>query len=358
MSEEKQDQNYQFSKFLNLAGWIFSTVLDPNDMISLYGAKKILKSSAFIYNNVTAYLSENNAANAIFLSVNLAVVAYQYIYATWFMYLISSMSGIKKLYKVILQNPILGIFFYFSFYFRLIGETDKQKFNEVAKFFDLDIHQNFLGSKFIGESMDKIAIKLTGEPVHGYKLVAKSLIHKVFSEQVVASLTEGIPLKISNLINNTVDKEDKHFRKIKNAAVYISNRTLETQRDFDEFSDFVTKNRKDIEKQVKEEVGSRKRIKKLRLQQIIEKKTEEGEVICLDTCKPRIETAMGCYCEGDCGPTIFLSGSSWCYVDPNKCKRGKYLDKYMGKPYDRCNEKKLTTPKCFTGLKYKDCKIK
>lgn len=353
-----EDQNYYFSRFLNFAGWIFSTVLDPNDMISLYDAKKLLKTSPFIYNNVTAYLSENNAVNAIFLAVNLAVVAYQYVYATWFMYLITSVSGIKKLYKVILQNPILGIFFYFSFYFRLVGETDKEKFNNVAKFFDLNIHEDFLGSKFIGESMDSIAVKLTGDKVHGYKLVTKNLVHKVFSEQIVAAMTEGIPLTISQVLAYTVRKEDAKIREIQNAAVYIDNRDIETQRDLDEFSEYVTKNKREIQKQVKEEIGNRKRARKLRLQQIVEKRTPEGDVICLDTCKPRIETAMGCYCEGDCGPTIFLAGSSWCYVDPNKCKKGKYLEKYMGNAYDRCNEKNVTTPKCFTGLKYKDCQIK
>lgn len=352
------DQNYYFSRFLNFAGWIFSKVLDPADMISLYGAKKLLKISPFIYNNVTAYLTENNAANAIFISVNLAIVAYQYIYATWFMYLVTSNSGIKKLYKVILQNPILGIFFYFSFYFRLLGETDKEKFNSVTKFFDLDMHDDFLGSKFIGDSMDKISVKLSGDNVYGYKLVAKKIIHKVFSEQIIASMTEGIPLKISQILEHVIRKEDNELRKIKIAAVYINKRTVETQRDLDEFSDFVTENRRDIERQIKEDVGKRKTARKLKLQKIVEKKTPDGDVICLDVCKPRVKTAMGCYCEGECGPTMFLAGSSWCYVDPTKCKKGKYLEKYMGKTYDRCDDKNVTTPKCFTGLRYKDCQIK
>lgn len=358
MSDEREDQNYYFSRFLNFAGWIFSMTLDPDDMISLYGAKKLLKISPFIYNNLTAYLSENNAANAIFLAVNLAVVAYQYIYASWFLYLTTSMSGIKKLYKVILQNPILGIFFYFSFYFRLLSETDKEKFNHVAKFLDLPMHEDFVGNKFISDSMDKIAIKLTGDHVQGYKLVTKTLIHKVFSEQVVAAKIEGLPIKIEQILEYTVKREEKLVESLENAAVYIGKRTIETQRDLDEFSEFVTTNRRSIEKQIKEEVGNRKHARKLKLQQMVEKRTPDGDVICLDVCKPRVKTAMGCYCEGDCGPTMFLGGSSWCYVDPAKCKRGKYLEKYMDKAYDRCDEKNVTTPKCFTGLKYKNCQIK
>lgn len=353
-----EDQNYYFSRFLNFAGWIFSTTLDPSDMISLYQAKKLLNISPFIYNNVTAYLSENNAANAIFLAVNLATVAYQYVYASWFLYLTTSISGIKKLYKVILQNPLLGIFFYLSFYFRLIGETDKEKFNRVSEFFQLSIHDDFIGTKFISESMDKIAFKLTGEEFRGYKLVTKNLVQKVFSEQVIAAKIEGLPLKISDVLKYTIEKEGKTFKKLENAAVYIGKRTIETQRDFDEFSEYVTTNKREIEKQVKEEVGNKKQARKLRLQQIVEKTTPEGDVVCLDVCKPRVETAMGCYCEGDCGSTMFLAGSSWCYVDPAKCKKGKYLRKYMGKAYDRCDDKNVTTPKCFTGLRYKDCQIK
>jgi hypothetical protein len=358
MADEKEDQNYYFSRFLNFAGWIFSLTLDPSDMISLYKAKKLLKISPFIHDNITAYLSENNAANAIFLAVNLAIVAYQYIYATWFLYLVTSVSGIKKLFKVIFQNPILGIFFYFSFYFRLIGETDKEKFNMVAKAFDLPMHEDFIGSQFLGESIDKIATTLSGEKVYGYKLVLKNLVHKVFSEQIIAAKIEGLPIKIEQVIEYTVRNEDRIIREIDNTPVYISSRTIETQRDLDEFQEYVTKNRREIEKQVKKEVGKKKQSRKLRLQQMVEKKTPEGDVICLDVCKPRIKTAMGCYCEGDCGSTLFIAGSSWCYVDPAKCKKSRYLEKYLGKTYDRCDEKNVSVPKCFTGLRYKDCQIK
>jgi hypothetical protein len=357
MAEEK-DQNYQFSRFLNFAGWIFSLVLDPNDMISLYQAKKLLKISPFIYNNVTSYLSDNNAANAIFLAVNLAVVAYEYIYATWFLYLVTTVSGIKKLYRVIFQNPILGIFFYFSFYFRLLGETDKEKFDRVARAFDLPIHEDFLGSKFLGDSIDKISMLLSDSEIHGYKIVLKNLVRKVFSEQVVASKIEGLSIKIDQVLGYTVKNEDKIMREIQNAAVYINSRTIETQRDLDEFSEYVTVNRRDIEREIKEQIGKKKSHRKLRLQQMVEQKTPEGDVICLDVCKPRVETAMGCYCEGDCGTTMFIGGSSWCYVDPEKCKKGKYLEKYMGKTFDRCDGRNVTLPKCFTGLRYKDCQIK
>ena len=354
-----EDQNYYFSRFLNFAGWIFSNTLDKSDMISLYGAKKLLKVSPFIYKNMTAYLSENNAANAIFLAINLAVVAYQYIYSSWFLYLITTFSGIKKLYKVILQNPILGIFFYFSFYFKLLGETDKEKFNKVALAFNLPIHEDFIGSTFLSQSMTNISEKLSGEDVTGYKKKKKKTAHKIISEQIVSAKIEGLPMTIGKLLHHVVTKENDTLQEIKNPAVYVDSRTIETQRDFDEFAEFVTTHKREIQKQIKKEVGSKnKRAKKLRLQQIVEKKNPDGDVVCLDMCEPRLETAVGCYCEGECGPTIFLAGASWCYVDPNKCKRGKYLPKHLGKAWDRCDPTKVTTPKCFTGMHYSDCQVK
>ena len=358
-----EDQNKIFSKFLNMTDWIFSKALDPNDKLSLYGAKKLLKISPFVYDNVTAHFSEKNAVNALFIAVNLANVLYQYTYATWFMYLSTTVSGIKKLYKVILQNPILGIFFYFSFYFRMIGETDKQKFNKIAEFFNLPIHEDLTSKKFIGEFMNNISQKLTGEQVTGYTVETKKLIHKIFSENVITAITEGLPITIYNILEYLVkDKgNNKIIMDIKYAAVYIDKRTVETQRDLDEFSDFVTQNRDDIEKQIKKEIGGRKgrkkRLANLRLQQVVERKTAEGDVMCLDDCKSRVKTRSGCYCEGDCGSTMFLGGKSWCYVDQNKCK-AKKLSKHFGRTYDFCDSKKISNPKCFTGFKYKDCIVK
>jgi hypothetical protein len=360
----EENQNKIFSKFLNITDWIFSNALDVNDKISLYEAQKLLKFSPFVYDNVTAYFSEKNAANSLFIAVNLAQVVYQYLFASWFMYLTTSVSGIKKLYKVIFQNPILGIFFYFSFYYRMIGETDKNKFNKIAEFFNLPKHEDLGSKKFIEKFTNEVSKKLTDTiSVNEYEVTAKELIHKVFSENAIAASIESSPIKIYNILEYLLKEKEnnKILMDIEYAAVYIDKRTVETQRDLDEFSDFVTTNRDSIEKQIKKEIGSRKggkkRIANLRLEQIVEKKTDEGEPLCLDKCKSRVKTVSGCYCEGDCGSTTFLGGKSWCYVDPNKCKR-KYLNKYLGRTYDFCDNKKLSSPKCFTGLKYKNCVVK
>ena len=91
--------------------------------------------------------------------------------------------------------------------------------------------------------------------------------------------------------------------------------------------------------------------------EIAQVKSPSGSTICLNNCTNRIKTRMGCYCEGDCGSTTFLGGKKWCWVDPDKCKKGKYLDKFNNRVYDQCDNKNLSkTKKCFTGKKYTDCK--
>jgi hypothetical protein len=346
------DQNTEFSYILNLSSWLFEQLLSPEDIVSLYQCKKILKSSKFIYTNITAYLSENNAASSIYISINLATVVYQWIYSSWFMYFSTSLSGMKKIYKFIFQNPLLGIFFYSSFYFKFLSETDKSKFNQIAQIFNLPLHEYFTSSKFLSEFIDNISLQLENTIIHGYKNVTKEILKRIIFE-IVSKSIQSLPKSLTKIIKT----EEKTIQTLSEAAVYISSRSVETQRDYDEFIDYISKNMKTIKTNVKKQVGGKKKLKKkLLLQKIVQKQTTKRETICLDSCKDRPKTYMGCYCEGECGPTMF-SGENWCYVDPTKCKKGKYLPKYMGYSYDKCNPD-IKTLKCFNGIKYVDCKIK
>lgn len=332
--------NIHFSKFLNFTDIIFSTLLDPQDKLSLYSAKKILNSSTFIYNNITKYLSETNATKAIFISVNFSNIIYQYMFATWFMYLLTTMSGLKKILKFIFQNPLLGIFFYVSFYFRLLGETDKSKFDNIAEILNIPKHADFTSrdflKNFINSILEKIDCNIT------YKTVLTDILQLV-PNLIIAKKIENLP--------EIFEQKLPEMKNLKNTAVYISNTSVETEAEIQEWEEYVLTNFSKLKKQANK-AGKKRKIK---LQQIIEKKTEDGKIICLDTCKQRIKTTMGCYCESDCGPSFFLGKTNWCFVDSRKCKKGKALQKYMGKTYDTCDPTKISTPKCFSGIKYKDC---
>lgn len=346
---EVRKQEEKFSSILHYSNKIFSFILYSEDMVSLYTCRKILKTSNFIYNNITAYLPEEKAANFIFISVNLAIVIYQYFFSTWFMYYVTTYSGLKKLYKVIIQNPLLSIFFYLSFYLCLLGETDREKFNFIAKKFNLTLHQDLTLSKNISKIADGLSESMMSPSIRGYKGVLTTVIHKGISEIVILNLGSK---SVGKLLHMIIHGRAKDLEVLPNAAVYID--VVETQADMREWNDYIDKNIDDIKKQIKK-LRLSKRKQHLRLSEIVEKKTDKGEVVCLDSCKSRVKTTLGCYCEGDCGPSYFLAKKSWCYVDPNKCKKAKYLQTYLGRTYDTCNSKHTSRPKCFTGLRYKDC---
>ena len=352
--------NDKFSRFFKFANWLFSKALATEDMVSLYSAIKILRSSPFLFQSVTKYLSEDNAAKALFVAINLANVLYQNCYASWFLYLISSVSGVRKLFSMVLKNQLLGVFFYLSFYFRLLGETDATKFNMVASALNLPLHQDFVGDMFLTALVQRIGSLLVGEKSGYYEQLLLNLVKKVVSEQVLAASVEKAPQLLAQVLTFVAGSDTlKDSIPSKAAAVYVADADVETQSDLDEFLEYVTVNRRDIKRQVRSSTRKDKHRRKLQLQQVVESKNKDGEVVCLNTCQPRTKTKVGCYCEGDCGPTVFLGGKPWCFVDPTKCKKGKYLPRYMGRAYDLCDNTNNTTNNsssvCFTGLEYKDC---
>lgn len=347
--------NDKFSRFFKFANWLFSKALEPEDMISLYTSKKILRSSPFVFQSLTKYLSEDNAAKALFVAINLANVLYQNCYASWFLYLITSVSGIRKLFSMVLKNQLLGIFFYLSFYFRLLGETDSSKFNMVASALNLPLHQDFVGGVFLTAFLQRISGLISGENPTCYEQLFYSLVKKLVSEKLLAAGVEKAPNLLAKVLTLAAESDTlKENVSAKAAAVHVAEADVETQSDLDEFLEYVTLNKKDILRQIRGSARKDKHRRKLQLQQIVEKRGKDGEVVCLDSCQSRTKTKVGCYCDGDCGPTLFLGGKPWCFVDPAKCKKGKYLPRYMGRAYDLCDKNK-SSPVCFTGLDYKDC---
>lgn len=349
----KQKQNRLFEGIATYANQVFTTLLDKDDMITIYGVKKLLRSSGFIKANATAYLNEHNASIALFIAINMGVVTYQYAYASWFLYLVTTISGIKKLYHVIFKNPIMGIFFFASFYFKVLeGTADEQKFNAIATSLKLPKHKDFTGQKFITSVVNEIP-DLIGFKVSGFRKTAKKTMRTV-AGIVISGQVENIGVNLNNTMFETAISTPE-ISEVNHAAIYITPHDIFEESDLQEYSEFVEKNIKQINKAVKDKVGGKnKHQRKMELQQVIERRTETGEVICLNQCKKRVKTRMGCYCEGDCGKTFMVGKQSWCYVDPTKCKRGKALPKYNGYSWDRCDTAKLSK-NCWTGVRWKEC---
>jgi hypothetical protein len=312
----------------------------------------LLRSSDFVHANATANLSETSAAVMIYIAVNLATLLYQYAYASWFMYFLTSFSGLQKLYKVMFKNPLLGLFFFASFYFKMLeGTADETKFNAVARTFGLPLHAAFVGQTYLTSVVENVPNKVVGYDISGYRLIAKTVM-RIVAGIVISQQVEGIGVKLNNVLLATFQNTPE-VAYMSHAAVWLTNRDLISEAENEEWMEYVLENRKRIKKQLKVQ-GKKKKILKMRLQQVVEKKDASGRVVCLDECKSRVKTFMGCYCEGDCGKTILIGNYNWCYVDPRKCKRGRYLPKHRGYAYDKCDPSKRAM-KCFSGLGYKDC---
>jgi len=345
--------DYRVKNIANFAHRIFGILLDKDDIFSLKNAESLLKSYRFVYDNTTAYFSEITASALIYIAVNLGNLVYQYAYASWVLYFLTSKSGLKKLYKVVFQNPILGIFFFSSFYFRLLtGTADEENFNRIVKTFKLPKHADFAGQKFLTSLVNNIPEKLLGQDISGYKLATKQVLKSVLGI-LIAAQVEETPVKLERVLSTSILISDK-VKSISKSAVYVAENDIFKADELRKYEDAVLQNKNKI----KREIGGRggKRRRKWKLQQIIEKRTDTGEVICLDDCKDRTKTRAGCYCESDCGKSFVFGGKSWCYVDPAKCKRGRYLPKnFWGRSFDYCDESKPKTKNCYTGVRWMDC---
>jgi hypothetical protein len=294
--------------------------------------------------------------------MNLAVVAWQWIFAptsTWFSYFTTSLSGLKKIYQCIFTNPLYGLLFYGTFYLKLLGGTsDEKRFDQVAKALNLPTHADMGVVKTFSKIIDYVPTWIIGDEITGYKLATRDLLKKIVSGVTVF----GTQTLIEKTLIDSIRKSNDKISKISNPAVYIDSRD---RFDFDDtdIQDqiiFIKKEHTNIKKYLKKHYNPKnKKIKKQMFMEIAQVKAPDGHVICLNKCQKRVKTQMGCYCEGDCGRTTFLSGKKWCWVDPEKCKKGKYLEKYRGYAYDFCDNNKLSKKKkCFTGVSYTDCEIK
>lgn len=352
-------QNRQSKWYFYYINSIIPNLTAPEDIISMSTAKKVLHSTPFMYRGLTAYLSESNAVRMVQLTMNLAVIAWQWVFAptsTWFSYYTSSPSGLKKIYQCIFTNPLYGLLFYGTFYLKLLGGTsDEKKFDQVAKALGLPKHADVGVDKTFSKIIDYVPVWITGDEITGYRTAAKDLLKKIASG-ATAFVSQTA---IATILIGSLKQANPQISRISDPAVYIDSRD---RFDFDDTDiqeqiQFLKKENTNIKKYVKKHVNpKKKKLKKRMFMEIAQVKAPAGHVICLNKCAHRVKTQMGCYCEGDCGRTTFLGGKKWCWVDPEKCKKGKYLDTFKGYAYDFCDNKKLSKKKnCFTGKSYTDC---
>lgn len=353
-------QNRRANSYFRFFNGIAGILTDPDDRISLYTAKSIVNSNAFVHKNLTQYMSDITAARMIQVIVGLAVIGWQWVFAptsTWFSYFITSPSGLKKMYNCIFVNQLYGICFFSIFYLKLIqGTSDEVHFNRVARILGLPTHSDMGSVQTISKIVDKISDLFSDRKYLGYKEQVVLVLKQIVSG--ISATTAKIT--IDTVLQYSLKHGKESISTLSNPAVYISDRDGFDFDDIDiqEQIQFIQVEKGKINKYIKKFINPKhKQLKKQKFMEIAEIKTPAGEVICLNKCKRRIKTQMGCYCESDCSRNVLLNGKNWCWVDPDKCKKGKYLDKYRGYTYDYCDNTKMSqNKKCFTGTGYKDCK--
>lgn len=356
MSAVQDQQANSYYKYVND---VIGLLLDPADIIKYPTAKKILTANTNVYNTFTSILTEANAVRMVQVICNCAVILYQYIYpASWFSYFLTTFSGLQKIYHCIFTNPVYGILFYCTFYFKILqGTSDEKKFDQVAEVLGLPKHADAIGTKFL-DSVVEIGQK--------YELpVVDKEQQKVYLRAMASAIASVGGQKTLGVVFNDAIKEVKTgATSIETKAIYNPERDRFDYDDskIQEQLEFLSRNTKRIKAYMKSQgVNLKKKKKKKRaFLQIAQLKAPDGHVLCLNNCAKRVKTRLECYCESDCGSTTFLGGKKWCWVDKTKCKKGKYLPT-MKTPtgtyaYDYCDPENLSTEKCFTGLQYEDCK--
>jgi hypothetical protein len=364
MSKYKKNKPIDITSQNRRAKWYFSYVnriidmmMAEDDIISISTAKKVLHSTPFIYKSLSMCMSDINSIRMIQLVMNLAIITYQMFIPltnTWFVYLTTSASGLKKIYQCIFTNPIYGFLFYGTFYLKLLeGTSDEKKFNQIAEFFNIPNHADSDVDKVLAKILDNLPSIFLDFEVKGYKMINRKFLKSL--EHNCASKVANIV--IEKAILTSLKNTGSEISKISYPAVYIEDMDKfdYDDREIQDQLQFLKKEHTNIKKYLNKNINSKnKKVKKKRVKQIVQLKSTTGKVICLNKCKSRIKTTSGCYCEGNCGTTTFINGKKWCWVDPEKCKKGK-LNKFLGYSYDTCDNQLSKSKKCFTGEKYTDC---
>ncbi len=361
---EQQKQAGIFYRYV--VNQVVPLLLAPEDIVSLYRSKKLLKMNNTIHRKMTAYMSEISAARMLQMILNLATITYQYGFASWFVYFVTSISGLKKIYKIIFRNPLYAPIFYTAFYLRVLeGTVDETKFNVIAQGLGLPKHIDAFGNKFLTHVVNILPQDFAGVQAYDNKTVSKILMKKI-GGAIAGGQAEAVGFKGLDYIFGT--KVPQEVAAIDPPAVYIKVRDQIDYDDTDiqEHFEYIRKNRTRVRKELKKKINpKRKRQFRQALRKELEIRRPTGEIVCLNECKRRVKTNMGCYCDSDCASTTFLSGRTWCWVDPKTCpKKAKSLPRTTGLTgvggywtYDYCDPKKLSeTAKCFSGDRYVDCK--
>lgn len=340
---------------------VYYYALSSDDMISYSTAERIISSSyGSLWRSIFVHLNAKYQILLFQFLINTIVFMWQYT-SSWLTYFITSVSGIKLLYKVLFKQPGILIPFIISFLIIPLGSTDTFAITKIESLFGLDgstqirmwnatknsqysvlyeildFGMNIFSGLFGGVKLSDRYIRWATEKMISVVMVIESTkIRKIdITKLFTGSDNIFIPVKTEDIA--CFDKE----------SIYIDY----NDSDIRTFYDKVTTKEyiKEIEKEEKKKGGS-KRDKKERIQKRIELQDNTIRK-CISGCNQRNRTIKGEWCKGECGSTMGF-GNSWCRIEPNTSRHRDV--KRQGWDYchtDRVSEK----PLCFTGSRFLPC---
>ena len=378
-SEEIQNR---IAYTLYKSGMIIASLVH-DDIPSVHTCTLVLRGNPFIHENAKGrWLTEESAARMLQLTFIVSSLVWQYVIAGWSLYFISTISGLTKIFHSIFLNPIFGMLFLITFNARALSETDTAVMTKINKAFFLPENTLATGKAFREAIVKTLLPSIAGKNTHGYikayyvlSYGLDQLVQRI--PAMTLDLAESAKNKYIGLLLNVVKSTDLEQMDMKYAATYFPKTVELDYYDSEGIISFVEKNEGDMIKLMAGEGKRRGKKKKHQkeydreLHERMRARDKSGVPVCLNECKGRIKTEKGCVCEGPC--SAYITGRSWCYVDPNKCK-GVKLDSVvrpsisgvsdwkpsisLNKSYDYCNKDGIQTTNCWDGYKYGSCVTK
>lgn len=324
--------------------------LDKDDLLSFSTAKKFVSSPMGAGWRILFPGVELNDQILFFqLLCNSLVFIWQYS-SSWTVYMITSFSGIKRLYRLFFSQPFFLISFITSLLLTALTNTDKHSLEVLFSLFQISKEE---AERILSLALDTNTRLLFDALKHPLLVFAGYLSIDISDERILEiaqSLSKVVGMGVGIGIRGLSDKfaltalESLPGEKacIPEEAMYITFNDEDVQ----EFYRAITS------PEYGKSLKGMKRRDKIPLLEV----RKDGAPICLGECKRRAKTRSGTLCKKQCGSSVKLPfglgniTDEWCEIEPITVR-----DKEVAKRgWDYCDSSKEVKA-CMTGGRWLPC---
>lgn len=216
-------QHQRTSVVIKVINSVVKSLLDSKDIVSYGTCKTILSACPSLTSLLEKVLSHDTIIHIFQAILNLGMCIIQYGYLSWFQYLLLTPSGLRMAFKLVFENPVYGVLWYFSLYFSAIRSTfDEKVFNRFADLIGIPHHDAFsYGLDFYRSLSSGLVMKFQGWinfDISTYSKTVDTAIDTltVAMSQVTMKITE--PLSGTKSTKNPKVYEDEEEPKKKSVS--------------------------------------------------------------------------------------------------------------------------------------------